>query len=209
MTSDSDRSHQPDVPTEDEGPWLESLTHVLSECPAEFLEQPRSDKSGRIDVAAIVCDHFRAMGRSPHGLVDLKRLQPAGEPAAENRLKMISVATWLFHADGLIRRAELAGKMWSLLSEGLDQLSTVVRAESVVTDPDRREEFVRLCLKQLGLRPKGETLLQAADRLTALDSVERTAVVRQTREAEERARKVRQMMARRAAEEAAAKASRE
>jgi hypothetical protein len=99
--------------------------------------------------------------------------------------------------------------MAMLLSQGLETLAAAIRAESVVADPDRREELVLFCLKSLGLRPQGETEAQAADRLTALDSVERSRVVRETREAEARAREVRQMMARRAAEEAAAKASRE
>ena len=48
-----------------------------------------------------------------------------------------------------------------------------------------------------------------SDRLTALDSVERAKVLRKIRVAEDRANEVRAMMARRAAEEAAAKVSRE
>jgi hypothetical protein len=191
-----------------EGPTLELLTHWLSECPAEFLAEPGSGK-GRVDLAAIVCDHFRSMGRLPHELVDVGRLKAGRDQADINRLKVICVATWLLHCDALRTQASLANKMWELLSTGLDELSLVVRAEMLVNDPDRREEFVRLCLKQLGLRPQGETLSQAADRLTALDSVERSEVVKKTRAAEARAREVRQMMARRAAEEAAAKASRE
>jgi hypothetical protein len=192
-----------------EGPELESLTHRLSECPAEFLGEPGSTSGEGIDVAAIVCDHFRAMGVMPHELVDVKRLQAGRGGVAGNRLKLISVATWLLHADELRSQPELAARMWSCLAAGLDRLASVVRADAVVNDPDRREELVRLCLKELGLRPRGETLAQASDRLTALDSVERTEVIKKTRAAEARAQQVRQTMARRAAEEAAAKASRE
>jgi hypothetical protein len=85
----------------------------------------------------------------------------------------------------------------------LNDLATVLRPEAVVTDPDRREEFVRLCLKHLGLRPSGETLAQAADRLTTLDSVERDGVIRKTRDAEARARAIREKMAEEAARAAA------
>jgi hypothetical protein len=77
----------------------------------------------------------------------------------------------------------------------------------MVGDPDRREELVRVCLAELGLRPRGETVAQAMDRLNTLDSVERKRVVDQTREAEARARQIREAMARRAAQEAAARYS--
>ena len=44
-------------------------------------------------------------------------------------------------------------------------------AERFVSDPERREELVRWVLARLGLRPAGESEHQAADRLSALDSV--------------------------------------
>lgn len=191
-----------------EGPELELLTHWMTDCPPEFLAEHGSGK-GQIDVVAIVCDHFRSMGRLPHELVDSTRLTDRSGKKATNRLKLIAVATWLLHCDALRIQVGLVDKMNELLSTGLDELALVVRADTAVNDPDRREEFVRHCLKRLGLRPKAETMSQAADRLTALDSVERSEVVKKTRAAEARAREVRQMMARRAAEEAAAKASRE
>ena len=55
----------------------------------------------------------------------------------------------------------------------------------------------------------GETLAQATDRLLTLDSGERYRVVAATHSAKERAAAVRAAMQSRAAEEAAAKASRE
>jgi hypothetical protein len=85
----------------------------------------------------------------------------------------------------------------------------VVDAERFVTDPERREELVRHCLAKLALRPRGETDEQANDRRTSLDSVERRRIIEATRAAEERAREVREALVRKAAEEAAAKATRE
>ena len=84
-----------------------------------------------------------------------------------------------------------------------------ITPKEFVTDPDRREELARFCLAELGLRPQGESVAQAKDRLTSLDSLERVRVLRDTQAAEARAQEVRQMMARRAAEEAAAKETRE
>ena len=95
------------------------------------------------------------------------------------------------------------------MAEGLQSLAALVTPNEFVADPDRREELVRLCLAQLGLRPQGESPAQSKDRMTALDSVERVRVLRDTQEAEARAQEVRKMMAKRAAEEAAAKATRE
>ena len=193
----------------DEGPPLAALMHRLSECPAEFLAEPRHRTRGEIEVPAIVGDHFRSMGLPPDDVLDLAQFRSSGKPAHANRLRLVSVTTWLLNDDSLRTRTGLVDAMATLLSQGLETLATAVRAEATVADPDRREELVRYCLKALGLRPQGETEAQAADRLTSLDSVERSRVVRETREAEARAREVRQMMARRAAEEAAAKASRE
>jgi hypothetical protein len=64
-------------------------------------------------------------------------------------------------------------------------------------------------LRALDLRPAGESVVQAQDRLTTLDSVERVRVIKEARAAEERARKIREEMARKAAEEAAAAYGRE
>jgi hypothetical protein len=185
---------------EHEGPLLEALTHRLSECPPEFLLAPRipNTSGGVIDVPALVADHFRALGRRAPVAADLAPLV-AHEPSTSARLRLIAIATWLLHDPWFLAQADLGAKTWQLLLRGLNDLAAVVRPEAVVTDPDRREEFVRLCLKHLGLRPKDETLAQAADRLTTLDSVERDGVIRKTRDAEARARAIREKMAEEAA----------
>jgi hypothetical protein len=187
---------------DDEGPLLESLTHRLSECPPEFLLPPRIGSAGSIHVPALVADHFRALDRRAPAPADLAPLL-VNDPNTPARLRLIAIATWLLHDPWFLSRPDLGAKTWHLFSKGLNDLATVVRPEAVVTDPDRREEFVRLCLKHLGLRPRGETLAQAADRLTTLDSVERDGVIRKTRDAEARARAIREKMAEEAAKAAA------
>ncbi|HEY3838816.1 MAG TPA: hypothetical protein VGL72_19705 [Bryobacteraceae bacterium] len=179
-----------------EGPILEALTHRLSECPEEFLLAP-----GVISVPAVAHDHLRAMGVPvPDILRDARDLR---------FLSLVAVASWLLHDDWFLARPELAAKMQRLLGAFLQPLSAVVPAKDFVRDPDRREELARFCLAQLGFRPQGESIAQAKDRLTSLDSLERIRVLRDTQEAEARAQEVRRMMAKRAAEEAAAKATRE
>ena len=195
-----------------EGPLLESLTHRLSECPAEFLAKPRGPQgadAGTVDVAAIVCDQMRAMGATPDVAAARTRLWANG-PADENRARLAAVVAWLLHDEWFLSRPQTAPDVWKLLvGPALDARARLLPAASAVNDPDRREELVRVCLKQLGLRPPGESPAQAADRLNALDSVEREKVLRGTRAAEERARQIREAMAKKAAEEAAAAYGRE
>lgn len=192
---------------DNEGPLLETLTHRLAECPPEFLLPPRVANTGEIDVAALVADHFRALGLPAPAAIALASFRTAPDRVAFNRLRLVALATWLLHDPWFLSRPPLARHTWLLLTQGLDRAAAVVKAEAAVTDPDRREELVRLCLRALGLRPSGESIAQATDRLNMLDSVERERVLRQSREAEARARQIREAMARRAAEQAATRYS--
>jgi hypothetical protein len=183
------------------GPPLDRLLHRLAECPPDFLAAP-----GEIDVMALACDHFRALEVAIPGPAERGAL--AALPREEQQL--IPVVLWLIRDEWFVARPQLGAATWKFLqSDALTRLAGLVRAEAVINDPDRREELVRVCLKGLGLVPEGESTVQAADRLTTLDSVERERVIRQTRKAEARARQVREAMARQRAEEAAARYSRE
>ena len=95
---------------------------------------------------------------------------------------LIPIVLWLLRDEWLLPRPQLAQATWALLqSDSLTRLAKLVRADAIINDPDRREELVRLCLKELGLIPDGESDAQAADRLATLDSVERERVIRRTR----------------------------
>jgi hypothetical protein len=177
------------------------LLHRLAECPADFLLEP-----GEIDLVALACDHFRALGLAIPSLPERRIL--ARLPNEAQRL--VAIVLWLLRDAWFVARPQLAEATWQFFqSESLPRLAKLVRPEAMVNDPDRREELVRLCLKGLSLVPEGESAAQAADRLNTLDSVERERVIRQTRHAEARAREVREAMARKRAQEAAARYSRE
>jgi hypothetical protein len=151
--------------------------------------------------------HFRGVGGWTPSPRDLAWLDDPTHGSARNYRRLIAVATWLLHDDFFLSRPQLAQLMWKTLSRELIDLAGVVKPEDAVHDPDRREELVRVILKHLGLRPRGETAQQAKDRLNTLDSAERLKVVRQTRDAEARARKIREQMAAEAAKAAAARYS--
>jgi hypothetical protein len=183
------------------GPQLDRLLHRLAECPPDFLLGPKE-----IDITALACDHFRALGVSIPGPEERRSLPALPREAQQ----LIPVVLWLLRDDWFVARPQLAQATWLFLkSDALAQLAMLVRGDAIVNDPDRREELVRLCLKGLDVVPEGESAVQAADRLTTLDSVERQRVIRKTRQAEARAREIREAMARKQAEEAAARYSRE
>jgi hypothetical protein len=194
----------------DEGPELEALTRRLAECPADILAEPRTGGGGVVHVDAVVSDLLLALGGEP---LDEEGAAPfrVGRPdrGVRNRLRLVLVAAWLLHDPWFAARGRFAGAARPFLVSGLDALATLVDAPQCVNDPDRREELARRALAALGLRPAGETAAQAQDRLTTLDSVERKQVIATARSVQEHARKIWEALRKKAAEEAAAKVSRE
>ena len=179
-----------------EGPALQALVHRLSECPADFF--------GDVDVAAVVSDLSRALGGTLLTAQQIARFRGDG-----NRLRVTLVASWLLYDPWFRAQKGLAAATVAFLERGLDEVAQLVDAPKFVSDPDRREELVRLALRELGLRPAGESDAQADDRLSTLNNVERSRVIQETRAAQERVRQVREAMQKKAAEEAAAAYGRE
>lgn len=192
------------------GPLLDGLTRRLAETPAVFLAEPRIGRRGNLELPALVTDLLLAIGG------ELLTAAQAGEyaPRAKgerNHARLRSICCWLLHAEDFRGQRELVAPIQALLQSGLAELAGLIAAERFVSDPERREELARRVLAGLDLRPAGESAHQAADRLGALDSVEREQVLRATRARKEaqRARQLKKQMAERAAREAAAKANRE
>jgi hypothetical protein len=191
-----------------EGPPLESLTRRIAETPAEFLLAPRIGTAGDVHVPAVVYDTLKR-----HGItVPLPELAVfAGrDPKTDRvRLAITLLACWTLADEALRAASPDLAEVMVLLRDDAAELAIHSTAARIVQDPDRREELARLTLARLGLRPAGETLAQAQDRLTTLSSVERARVLKASRQAEERARAIRAALARKAAEESADKWTRE
>ena len=193
---------------EREGCELSRLMRHISETPLEFLQEPRLGQHGTVAVSAVVGDLCRSHGFEP-GAAALDAYAIGTPKSDRNRLRVSLLLTWVlgeswFHATDL-REAPLL----PLLLQGARELSEYAAAEKLVSDPERREELARFCLARLGFRPQGETRAQAEDRLTSLSAAERARVLHASREAEERARAVREALVRQAAEESADKYTRE
>lgn len=196
------------------GPPLQSLTHRLASAPEEILMAPllreKGKPAGIISTAAVISDLMTDLGSLPLTAEQAAEFDIDFSPANQNYLKVIQVACYLLHAPWFLQNKPDLTDLIPFFRFRLEQLSAVVPAENLITDSQHREELVRVCLWGLNLIPEGESLNAAQDRLTTLDSAERERLIQETRAAQERARKVREEIARRQMEEEmASKMSRE
>lgn len=189
---------------EHEGPALETLLRRMAETPRDFLDTPRVANTGELHVAALVFDLSHLAGDA---LAELQMFALASK-ADSNWLSLCAVACWLLSDPGLLAHVHKPALL-HLLGETLRAVALEYRAEKYVLEPERREELVRLALADLGLRPAGETLAQAQDRLQALSATERRRVLTAAKETERRAREIREALIQKAAAEAADKYTRE
>lgn len=190
------------------GPALERLTHRLAETPADFLDEPKIAQHGRVAVAALVHDLLAGLG----GKADVQALARflSDDPRADrNRLALTMIVVWLLADEWFAGAGIDVRRIEAFLIDGVGELAAQSPAQQFAGDPDRRDELARTALARLGYRPEGETVTQASDRLTAISGVERQRLLAASRAAEQRAREVREALARQAAHESADKWTRE
>jgi hypothetical protein len=182
-------------------PLPELLRHV-ADMPPAFR--------GDANVRAVVADLIESLSGSAATDRTLAAFDPASPTAAEeNRLRWVLAGCHLlwhpaFRAAGVARES-----LERLLLQDLATISGTVNAAELDRDEERREELVRFALRAIAATLPGESPNEAEDRLRQVDSVERRRVLVAAAERERRAREVREAMAKKAAEEAAAKVSRE
>jgi hypothetical protein len=190
----------------DEGPALEGLLRRLAEAPQDFLAEPSQSGQPGVHVAAVASDLLRRYGATA---LEPRLAELAAGGSSENRLRLALLATWLLADDSFAPSRREPRAVLGAILEVSSELAALVPAPKVSESPERREEFARLVLARLSLRPAGETEPFARDRLTALSAVERQRVLAASRAAEQRARAIREALAKKAAEEAADKWSRD
>jgi hypothetical protein len=192
-----------------EGPPLEQLTRRLAECPPDFLDEPRIGNTGRVHVAAVISDLLMQLGLP--GLLPQAAAAFAGDNQAQdrNRLQCVLVACWLMGDPWFHKRFASAEALVAFLDGDLRELARHAAANKFVLDADRREELSRYALARLELRPAGETAAQAQDRLSTISTAERKRLIAAAQKAEQRAREIREALARKRAEESADKWTRE
>jgi len=190
-----------------EGPALEALMHRLAEAPADFLAEPKVGGVGEVVVDAVINDLIGLLG-GELPTSELARIvkEPEG---LRNRLAVMLLLCWLYADDWFVRAKPDASTVLRAITEAASDLAQHTQARTFVSDTERREEFVRVALARLDYRPLGESIALAQDRLTSLSATERARVVKASREAEQRARAIREALRRKAAEESADKWTRE
>lgn len=191
-------------------PPLAEFLRWLADMPEAFRSEPEGFADGTVPVPAVVADLFDTyLDEHPEESL-LAAFKPANFGKVErNRLRWVLAACHLLWHPALRDRSLDRARLSKLLVQDVAALASVVSVDALAGDEERREELIRRTLLALGLRLAGESQKEAEDRLTQVDSVERRRLLHEAAEKEKRAREVREMMARRAAEEAAAKVSRE
>lgn len=190
------------------GPPLEHLTHRLAELPAEFLDEPRIGGTGTVAVAALVNDLLGRLGGRADAAA-LAAFTGTSTGADRNRLMLVAITVWLLADDWFSEAGAEQAAILTLLGDTVPSLAQAAAAHLYAEDPERREELARTALEMLGFLPEGENEAQASDRLSAVSGTERARLLSASREAEERARLVREALVRKAAEESADKWTRE
>jgi hypothetical protein len=191
-------------------PPLAEFLRWLAEMPEAFRGEPLGLPGGKVAVPAVVADLYETLFGQRADEAFLAAFRPAAADKVErNRLRWVLAACHLLWHPALRAAVLPAAGFGKLLVQDLAALAAVAPVDGLLRDEERREELTRRTLQALGLLLPGEGSKEAEDRLTQIDSVERRRLVREAAEKEKRAREVREQMARRAAEEAAAKVSRE
>jgi hypothetical protein len=125
-----------------------------------------------------------------------------------NHVALTLIACW-FLADPWFQNAGIVPEqLLELFDAGLSGLAAHAPHDVFISDPEWREQLARFILAQLGFRPRGESVLDACNRLAALSRSERKRT-QLARWAEERAQMIREQLARSTAQECADKWTRE
>lgn len=183
--------------------WIAERPPVLNAAPEGFPD-------GRVRVRAVIADLHEELFDAPADEPLLSACD-AGEPtrAERSRLGWILAASHVLWHPVIRGAAPKRDRVVKLLVQELPALAALVPPEHLDREEERREELVRRVLRAAQLSLPGESATDGEDRLRQVDTVERHRVVAAAAERERRAREVREAMAKKAAEEAAAKVSRE
>jgi hypothetical protein len=197
------------------GPVLQQLMQRLAAIPSSFfvpfLESIYDESmEKKINLPAIISDLVFDLGGDVPSPDSLSDFMTESQAENENYLRLVTICSYLFNDEWFCNAGIDASKILAFIrSKRLYSLANIVDYREFVEDMERREELVRLCLDGIGLYPKGENASLAQDRLTTLDSIERKRIIEKSKIAQRRARELREAMARKRAQEAASKMSRE
>jgi hypothetical protein len=188
---------------------VQRLCARLAAAPPIFLTKLALAEPRAVHVDAVVADLSLARADRPLDIAELVSFAPTrGDRSVVRHLELVLVTSWLLYDEAFMRVP--AERLFALLDERVRALSALVVPRLFIEDSERREELVRSTLDALGLLPMGEERAVAEDRLAALDSVRRAALLRdaKTREQERVKRRAELEALKRQEEEESRKAAR-
>ncbi|MCP5028244.1 MAG: hypothetical protein GY929_18360 [Actinomycetia bacterium] len=151
------------------GPLVEHLTAT----PPSFLAEPRRGRTTGVHIDAVVGDMIVLVTGDEPDDDDLFPL----EALSRNHLRLVLITCWLLSHRFFVGRGDPSRLVW-LLGQELAPLAQLVEADLVTRDPERAEELCRKLLAGLAEPIAGESPLESADRLIAIDSSRRVRLVR-------------------------------
>ena len=190
---------------------IDALAHRLREAPSSFL-RPQTHKSIPALKAFISDLLFHLTGELPEytTLKDFswRNIPKKGSVTKENYLGIVLLVVWLLYDpafEHLIDErlpdkdasqdrtkavtADLTTDLFAFLKGPIVALAGLVEASSFVTDSDRREELIRVCMYTLEVGIVGEETALSSDRRQALDSVERDRLIKEAKIRRDKERK--------------------
>lgn len=189
-------------------PPLAEFLRWLAETPPVFTDAPVGAVPDALRVDAVVADLWETLFADRPGAALLLGVRAAdGSKKEQNRLRWVLAACHLLWHPAFRGRRLSQGGLRDFLLDELGALAKVLSVTALREDEERREELIRRALQAAGLRLPGENEVEARDRLTQVDSVERRRLEREAADKERRAREIRERIAEQAAREAAARYS--
>lgn len=181
---------------------FELVTH-LRKCPDSFLKPSSLTHKEGVNSIALICDTYRTVCNNFLKQEFIMPTQVALKAIKDNHWRAIHISTWVLSHQNFANNPKLEAKLNRFWFEELNLASVYVKYNDWISDDERAEELVRLLLKCCEIMPHGESLHEAADKLSSLSSADRHNVLKESYEAHERIMTIKREMAAQKAREAA------
>jgi len=178
------------------------LVGHLMKCPDVFASQV-GDSEDFTNALALIYDTYRIVAND-FFITEFELPNPKECGHLElNHWQSILMSCWLLRHPDFNNLPKIASQLSLFWFQELKIVSRVVSSDKWLKDEERAEEMVRIALKCFELLAAGETLAETADRLTAVSSIARLKILKETNEALERMMEIKRKMAEKKAREAA------
>jgi len=148
----------------DSHPSINSLITHLQKAPAFFFNDKAAFPS------KIIGDVLENYGFDRETERWVKRYN-INDSAGSNHARIGLLVAWLLTHEWFETHKEQMSGMMGLFLSGFSKLSALVDAKEIITEEERSEELVRLCLTKLEILPAGEDLNSAQLRLNSINTV--------------------------------------